>query len=151
MQRIGHYNKYRYRGVSLDKRRMKFRARIDQRWSGRFDTPEEAARAYDNEARKVYGAEARLNFPADGEKGSIDMKPSTGTVPLSPATKPHLTSPAEILHYGLTHGASAYLLGMVNAYERAELTEKVEEVKRDMARLHELGTRWQFVLGAPQS
>jgi hypothetical protein len=39
--------------------------RREKHYAGCFDTPEEAARAYDAKARELYGDAARLNFPDD--------------------------------------------------------------------------------------
>ena len=39
---------------------------------GQFHTPEEAARAYDDAARRIHGEFACVNFPREGERGALD-------------------------------------------------------------------------------
>jgi hypothetical protein len=57
----------RFIGVSFDKSRRKWEARIYYQgrkiWLGRFDSEIDAALAYDEAARKYHGEFARLNFP----------------------------------------------------------------------------------------
>lgn len=64
-------NKSGYKGVDWDSHHGKWRAQIakDGRHYhlGRFDTAEEAARAYDAAARRLHGAFARVNFPDDAQ------------------------------------------------------------------------------------
>ncbi len=61
----------RYKGV---KRRnaTTWHARFLGKHIGAFPTEEEAARAYDDAARKRYGALAALNFPLPGERSCLD-------------------------------------------------------------------------------
>ncbi len=57
-----------YKGVSVTAEGT-YRARLmlnrREIWLGRYDTPEEAARAYDRGAVEHFGAFARLNFPVE--------------------------------------------------------------------------------------
>jgi hypothetical protein len=62
-----------YRGVHLHRQRGRWiaslRAQGEPVYIGIFDSPELAARAYDDAARERFGVFARFNFPRDGERG----------------------------------------------------------------------------------
>jgi len=58
-------NKYGFRGVKRNHKRFSASVVAQQKsyYLGIFDTPEEAARAYDVKAKELFGEFARLNFP----------------------------------------------------------------------------------------
>lgn len=57
-----------YKGVVRHGNR--WSARINKTWLGTFDTKEEAAQVYDQEARANHGEFACLNFPKAGERAA---------------------------------------------------------------------------------
>jgi hypothetical protein len=69
----------RYVGVSFDSRKRRWYARIyfnnKGLWLGYFDSEIDAARAYDEAAKKYHGEFARLNFTED-EGASAHIRPS---------------------------------------------------------------------------
>jgi hypothetical protein len=74
-----------FRGVEYRADRDTFRARIavvpgNRRGQilGTFGTAVQAAEAYDEAARRIYGADAHLNFPGPGEKGVVRIRRSEG-------------------------------------------------------------------------
>lgn len=56
-----------YKGVGWDKEKSRWRAQImvnqKNKFIGRYDTKEDAAKAYDQEAKRLFGEFAYLNFP----------------------------------------------------------------------------------------
>jgi len=67
-------NKSGYKGVSLHSQSDKWRAIINHNKKkislGLFFSKEEAAKAYDEAARRLQGEFARLNFPNEGENSA---------------------------------------------------------------------------------
>ena len=74
----------RFIGVSFNKERKKWRARIDYEKKGVFlgyyDNEIDAGKAYDVAARKYYGEHAKVNFPEETEAvlAGLQIKKITG-------------------------------------------------------------------------
>lgn len=62
-KRLNKSRKSQYKGVtrSRDRYQAQIRVGLKNKFIGRYDTAEEAAEAYDNEAKRIYGDKAVLN------------------------------------------------------------------------------------------
>lgn len=82
-----HNNMHGYRGVEWNQYKGKFLARIEPatgrrgKYLGRFDSAVDAALAYDEAAREIYGEHAYLNFPREGENQTVPSRRSDGLCP----------------------------------------------------------------------
>jgi hypothetical protein len=65
--RAGFVNRWGYCGIRRCPLTGRWAAKAGRVHLGRFDSPEQAACAYDRKARELWGAYARLNFPDQGE------------------------------------------------------------------------------------
>ncbi|KAI4325382.1 hypothetical protein MLD38_030787 [Melastoma candidum] len=86
-------------------------------WLGTFNTAEEAARAYDAEARRIRGKKAKVNFP-EGNSGSSSrrfVKPATSKQ--VPKTIPEEIQPSLNQNFGLINGAVDDCLGSLSFME----------------------------------
>ena len=74
-----------FRGVGIDRKAGRWIAKISGQHIGAFNTPEEAARAYDSAAGEFFGEFATLNFPEEQSKTPEDLVEDPSSPPLTPS------------------------------------------------------------------
>lgn len=70
-----HVNRHGYRGITQRKRDGYWLAQIARMYIGSYKTPEEAARAFDEHAFKIFGV--KINFPDEPGMTHIDSSSTT--------------------------------------------------------------------------
>ena len=125
-----HNNKWGFKGVEYRQNKGKFYAVIWHLWPrrtylGAFDTPVQAAIAYDEAARRFYGAAAYLNFPQDGEKMVMAAPRSEGSEMCAAGH--------DLAEHGYTHerGVNCRLCN-AEAQKRRRSPNRILEVVRDV-------------------
>jgi hypothetical protein len=101
------------------------------RWLGRFDTPEAAAVAYDEEARRLFGAAALVNFP-------VGFAPPLAPVPKSPGRE------MRVIEVNINTGRAALLAKLPY---RTDNKKSVERSAQELANnVHVEGSEGDFRL-----
>lgn len=130
-----------YKGVSWVKPHSRWKAVLRARgayfYLGEFKCQEDAARAYDKKAREVWGPNACVNFPVDGERWALERQPAPSVPSLRSTSrrkarngksrfKNVALTPSNRWAARLRHGSKMLHLGI---YESAEEAARVVDEK----------------------